>query len=333
MELTNGAVANSFDLLSPANGTALTVEGNGTNTIDVTWQSAGEGVTYNWLLDVQGGTFVNPIVSVPSNNSGTDTVLTLDLATIESVLEGAGVTQGNNVQLIWRIHAYAATDSLPSNQDFDLELTNGVVAKTFDLTFPTDGFSATIQNDASQDITITWENAGEGVTYAWLLDVVSGDFTNPLVGPLASNNAGADAELTLDFATIYNVLVNAGVPEGGTANLKWRVHAYAANDSLVSTSEFTLDLTRDVASFVQNRTNDFELSIFPNPVQSGDAFRIEGTEAGSTIQVIDLSGRVQWQEVATSSNEEIRTQNFNPGVYLIRVEQNNEISVERMIVR
>ncbi len=333
IELTNGAVLEPFSLLSPTDGTALTVEGNGTNTIDITWESAGEGATYTWLLDAQGGDFSSPIITVPSNNSGSETTLTLDLATIESVLEGAGVTQGNSVDLIWKIHAFGGTDSLPSTETWAIELTNGAVANAFDLTFPADGFAATIQDDANQNITITWENSGEGVTYGWLLDVASGDFTNPVVGPLASNNSGADAALTLDFATIYSVLVAAGVPEGGTANLKWRVHAYAANDSLVSTSEFAIDLTRDVANFLGSVRNDVDLNIYPNPVRNGEGFRVEGTEAGSTIQIIDLSGKVQWQEVVSSANEVISTQGFTPGVYIIRVEQNEAVSVERMVVQ
>jgi len=332
INLTNGDVAFPYDLLAPTNLTALTVEGLGTATVDITWASSGEGVSYTWLLDAQGNDFSNPIVEVPSNNSGADTMLTLDFATINAVLEGAGVALGQSASLIWRVHAFAGTDSLPSTQTFDINLTNGAVAEAFDLTFPADGFSATIADDASQDITITWEESGEGVTYAWLLDEAGGDFTSLIAGPITSNNNGLDAALTLDFATIHSVLVGAGVQEGGTANLTWRVHAYAANDSLVSVSEFDIDLTRAVTTSVNEIAPNSQVELFPNPVAKGAAVNLTGVEVGSTLDIIDLSGKVERTQVVTGVDGFIATDGLNTGVYLVRIAYQDAISVKRLVI-
>jgi len=330
LELTNGAVANAFDLAGPADQTALVVEGNGSNTIDINWRSAGDGVMYSWLLDAAGNDFSNPIISVNSNNMGMDTVLTLDLATIETVLEGAGVTQGNTANLIWRVHAYAGADSLPSTQNFDIELTNGAVANDFDLTFPADGFTASIANDAGQDITITWESAGEGVTYAWLLDAAGNDFSSPIIR-VPSNNSGADAELTLDFATIYSVLTGAGVNPGDTANLIWRVHAYSGADSLPSQSNFGINLSPAIStSFV--KTEAIEFQVYPNPVQQGNNFQLDGLNAGDKIKLIDISGKVFSIDEANGTTHSLTTNTLVPGVYVIMIESQGATAFKKITV-
>ena len=332
ISLTRGSLMNAYDLLTPPDGTTLTVEGNGSNAVDIMWASSGSGVAYEWLLDLQGGDFSNPIISVPSNNMGMDTVLTLDFATIEAVLEGAGVTEGNTAGLSWRIHAFAGTDSLPSAQDFDITLTNGAVSNAYDLLTPPDGFAATIDNDDTQSVTIEWEDAGEGVTYGWLLDLAGSDFSNPVVGPLAANNNGEDAALTLDFATIYSVLEGAGVAEGATANLEWRVHAYAGTDSLVSTSTFTIDLTRGITSSVSEASAAEQVEIFPNPVNKGQNIMLCTEMIGGDVEIIDLSGKVVYAESITSNRAYITTNNLKTGIYLVRLAQGDAVQVSKLVV-
>ncbi len=328
LTLTRGAVADAFDLSGPADQTALTVEGNASNTITINWRSAGEGVTYAWLLDASGNDFSNPIVKVPSNNMGMDTALTLNLGTVEAVLEGAGVTQGNSANLIWRVHAYAANDSLPSNQTFDIDLTNGAVAKPFELAFPADDFTAIIPDDAAQYITITLEGSGEGVTYAWLLDAVGNDFSNPIV-QVASNNSGADTALTLDFATIHAVLTSAGVNPGDTANLIWRVHAYSGNDSLPSNSDFSINLAHGIGTSIQS-TSTLSVKVYPNPVAAGNTIRIDGLEQKGEIAVVDLSGRT----IANyDSVQVIPTAGLQPGVYLLKIQHGNTRTFKRVTIQ
>ncbi len=243
LTLTNSVVASNFDLTFPMNGFAATIEGDGSTTLDITWNDAGEGVTYAWFLDLASGDFSNPLVGpMTSNNNGNDTVLTLDYTTIDAVLAGAGVTNGNIANLQWKVHAYAGSDSLPSQNAYTLDLTKGVILEAFDHIAPIDNLTATIEGKADQTIEVSWNSAGMGATYEWSLDLATGDFSNPLAGPIMSNNSGMDTSLTLDYATINDVLEGAGVAIGTTANLKWIVTAKAGNATLNASSEYLLNL-------------------------------------------------------------------------------------------
>jgi hypothetical protein len=241
--LTRGSVSFPFNLTSPGNAANLNVAGNGSNQIDITWENSGNGVTYAWWLDVAGGNFSNPIIVVPSNNMGMDTALTLDFATIDAVLGSAGVMLGDTANLQWAVSAFAGNDTLISTNVNTIDLVRGVISNPFDLIDPPTGFAATISGFGSNQVDITWENAGKGVTYAWWLDVAGGNFTNPII-VVPSNNSGADTVLTVDFATIDAVLAGAGVNVGATANLQWAVSAFAGSDTLISTNVNTIDLTR-----------------------------------------------------------------------------------------
>ncbi len=275
INLTRGVTLEAFDLLTPADNFSATIEGDGSSEIDITWNSAGTGATYAWFLDVQGGNFSPGVVNkLSSNNMGSDTVLTLDFSTVDDVLAGAGIQDGQTANLIWKIHAYGGSDSLPSTQTFNIALTKGEVLAAFDLTFPGNGFAATIEGNATNDLTITWEPAHPNATYEWVLDLATGDFSNPVVGPLASNNMGMDTALTLDWATIESVLEGAGVTEGNTANLKWKVISSVTNGTRDSESEYTIDLTNGTV------ISDFELS-FP---ADGFAATIDN-DASQTIDI------------------------------------------------
>ena len=281
--LTRGSVSSPFNLVSPSNSALLNVTGNGSNQIDITWENSGNGVTYAWWLDVAGGNFTNPIIVVPSNNMGMDTALTLDFATIDAVLGSAGVMIGDTANLQWAVSAFAGNDTLISTNVNSIDLVRGAISNPFDLIDPPTGFAATISGLGSNQVDITWENAGDGVTYAWWLDVAGGNFTNPII-VVPSNNSGADTVLTLDFATIDAVLAGAGVNVGAIANLQWAVSAFAGNDTLISTSVNTIDLTRG--------------NIF-------DAFSLLSPANNATLNVQGLGSNtvdISWNSTTTNSN-------------------------------
>ncbi len=101
----------NFNLLSPANNTTLTVNGAANQTVNINWQSTrlnsvvGHIVNYTWLLDLPNGNFSAPLASIPSNNSGLDTNLTLTYGAIDTLLMNNGVNVGVTVPLKWTIRA------------------------------------------------------------------------------------------------------------------------------------------------------------------------------------------------------------------------------------
>lgn len=136
--VTSGGGADSianFALVSPANNTVLTVEGAQSTTVDIRWNAArwtggSANFTYTWLLDVPTGNFSAPIATLPSNNSGTDTVLTLTYGQIAALLDAAGVPQGSGVDLRWTVRASrtGSTNTKLATQPFNLRLVRGLMS-------------------------------------------------------------------------------------------------------------------------------------------------------------------------------------------------------------
>ncbi|MCS6989000.1 MAG: T9SS type A sorting domain-containing protein [Chloroherpetonaceae bacterium] len=113
-----------FNLVSPPDNTTLVTVATNTSPVNITWRRSGTGaVTYRWFLTIPSLTGSLPTVVRSSNNNGLDTVLTLRVSQIDSILAGAGVVAGDSVEGTWRVFAYrSATDSLGSNQAFNLKI-------------------------------------------------------------------------------------------------------------------------------------------------------------------------------------------------------------------
>ena len=110
----------SFNLLSPPSGTTITTSVFNNTPININWSRSGAGVTYKWK-------FGNPTVStvrlsLPSNNSGYDSVLSLVNNSLDGTLAGLGLNPGDSLVGQWAVWAYSGIDSLKSTQTFALTL-------------------------------------------------------------------------------------------------------------------------------------------------------------------------------------------------------------------
>jgi hypothetical protein len=105
---------NPFALLSPPNDTRILTSPVDPSLINITWNRSGTGATYNWLFKT-GTTYTDPpTASIPSNNNGLDTVLTLRNSQVDSILAGFGIAPGDSTTGKWRVRAYSSSDSLNS---------------------------------------------------------------------------------------------------------------------------------------------------------------------------------------------------------------------------
>ncbi len=148
-------VLSSFSLVSPPNNASVTVSALSNASINITWTASGTGTpTYKWLYWV-GIASGAPTLSIPSNGSGFDTVLTLTSSGVDGILASLGVNPGDSVQGQWRVFAYASpTDSLGSTQTFNITLKRAPLANVAILL---DTTSANMR--ASRDTLINYLNA------------------------------------------------------------------------------------------------------------------------------------------------------------------------------
>jgi len=117
-----------FNLVSPPDNTTLVTVPTNPNTVNVTWTRSGTGaVTYKWFFTAPSLTGSLPTSVLNANNNGLDTVLTLRISQIDSLLASAGVAVGDSIDGSWRVFAYrTSTDSLASTQTFNIRLKRGL---------------------------------------------------------------------------------------------------------------------------------------------------------------------------------------------------------------
>ncbi|MFN3530214.1 MAG: SusE domain-containing protein [Bacteroidia bacterium] len=243
-----------FALLSPPNNTVFTVTGPAISTVDVSWQSSVAGATYTWLLDVPGGNFSSPLASLPANNNGTDTVVSIQLGAIDALLASLNLNLGDTAQTIWTVRARSGTDSILATAPFNLSLirgaiSNDTVVNPFNLISPPNNTVLTVAGASATPVGISWNaattNNGAPVTYTWLLDAAGANFSNPV----AAVSSGSDTTLTLNFGAIDGLLASLGLSVGDSINTIWTVRANSGTNDTLALQTFNLRLHRGAVTY------------------------------------------------------------------------------------
>ncbi len=113
-----------FSLVSPPNNTTIVTSVFNGSPVTATWTKSGAGATYKWKF---GTGLVSDrteavILTMPSNNSGFDTILTVINSSLDAVLAGLGLAPGDSMVGQWTVYAYSGTDSLKATQTWNLTL-------------------------------------------------------------------------------------------------------------------------------------------------------------------------------------------------------------------
>ena len=119
------ATIEPFSLLSPDDGTSLSLTGDGSDEVTIEWEEAESnvGVTYAWHADTPGSDFSDPAVTIPSNNNGAATSLTLTFGALDQALADLGVDQGDSITLDWTVTAMANDSVRFAEETFSITLT------------------------------------------------------------------------------------------------------------------------------------------------------------------------------------------------------------------
>ncbi|MEO6694487.1 MAG: S8 family serine peptidase, partial [Ignavibacteria bacterium] len=128
-------VLSAFNLLSPPNGTTITTSTFNTSSININWSRSGQGVTYKWKFGSPALTNVR--LSLSSNNSGFDSLLTISNSSLDGILSGIGLNAGDSLVGQWSVWAYNGSDSVKAAQTFAMTLkrqSKGDVMVVYDYT-------------------------------------------------------------------------------------------------------------------------------------------------------------------------------------------------------
>ena len=120
----NWANPTEFDLISPEDSSTVEV----TNDVAVSWEESndydGTDVVYLWSLFNASDTTL--VAAVEADNEGLDAGVTLDYATVDGLLAGAGLQNGQSADFVWNVQASSGEDTLTTEFYF-LTLIKGML--------------------------------------------------------------------------------------------------------------------------------------------------------------------------------------------------------------
>jgi hypothetical protein len=217
-------------------------------------------------------------------------------------------------------------------------------------TYSTSGtFVQTIQNVAGCDSTITLNlniqsNTGTATisacdSYTWINGTTYTASNNTATFTL-QNAAGCDSVVTLNLTivTINNATTVNGTTISATqsgANYQWINCANNTPISGANSQTFTATANGSYAVIITsgacsdtsecttfntiglNENVKATFAIFPNP--ANENVTISNIEVGSTISLVDVTGKTVSQVIASSTSVNVETTNFTPGVYFVTV--------------
>jgi hypothetical protein len=333
-------------LVSPPNNTQLVVNGPAATPVNITWTAAQNTTvapTYEWQLAARAtGNFNPPLLALPSNNSGADTVLSLNFGAIDGVLAGLGVNVGDTVFAQWRVRAIAGGDTLISNV-FDIDIVRGFMVApltNFSLVSPPDLTVLTVGPNSTGNAVISWTRSTAGtqpVTYEWLAILPGGNFGTPVVN-LAADNAGADTTLTLPLSNVDALLASLGVNRGDSVDLDWTVIAMVDTTGILANQVWRIRLIRESNVSVGAEINGLQnLAVFPNPAETFVDVKVVGGYVGRMqIEMVDLNGKILMAGtfLQTATNvPRLNISSLPAGNYIVRVTHGNELSFSRLSVK
>ncbi|MBK8553674.1 MAG: T9SS type A sorting domain-containing protein [Ignavibacteria bacterium] len=329
------AVLNPFSLLFPPTGLTLVTSPENNAIININWRKSGTGATYKWKF---GAPSINSVIlSLPSNNSGNDTVLTVTPAAVDGILAGLGLNPGDSVAGQWAVWSYNGTDSLKSAETFQITFRRSKLSG-FNLLFPPTGLTFVTDPNNTSPVNITWSKSATGVSYKWKFGAP--DIGNAILS-LPSNNSGADTILTVTPAAVDGILAGLGLNPGDSVAGQWAVWAFLDGDSLKSSQTFNITFKRDNQIGIQQIGTEipgsFTLSQnFPNPFNPATIIRFSiPKNSFVSLKVYDLAGK----EISNLINENLTAGNYEAdfdgsgitsGVYFYRLQTDDFTDTKRM---
>jgi hypothetical protein len=331
--------------ISPPNGANLFINGPASNTAVVSWSAAQNiisTVTYSWEFDLSPlGTFNPPLLSLPADNGGLSTTLTLPFGVVDSILNALSVNPGDTVPGLWRIRATSGAVSLVSDTTFQINIIRGIISAPFapfSLLTPPDQTTIVVSASSTQTADIAWKATTAGtvtISYTWHAVIAGGSFTNPLVS-LLSDNQGADTTLTLPFPAIDGLLDSLGINQGDTVNLDWTVEAFADSSSRLADQTWAIQIIRENTISLSQISNYDRVVLFPNPASHTLRLTNLPLYLGDIVAVVsDQSGRKVLEQSIhnpSTANHTLDISSLRPGMYVLTLRNESGAAHFRFVV-
>ena len=81
----------------------------------------------------------------------------------------------------------------------------------------------------------------------------------------------------------------------------------------------------------QENTSIEGLNLYPNPVSNGKVYITSKNDSDKEVQIFDVLGKKVLQTMLSS--KELNVSNLSPGVYIIKIKENEASSTRKLIIR
>lgn len=215
--------------------------------------------------------------------------------------------------------------------------------KDFALLSPANNATLRVEGPGSTSVDITWEATSftggpASITYSWLVDLPTGDFSSPLA-TIPSNNGGADTALTLNFTQIAALLTANSIPIGGSATLKWTVVANRdmGAEMKMAVMPFNITLERGIISSVAALNPLDGMKLYPNPATDRTYLSYALPKASDLqVEVLNTIGKrvkIDLIHFSEAGVHEIDIAGLPEGIYFIRLSNAEFSAVRRLVVK
>jgi len=225
--------------------------------------------------------------------------------------------------------AYCTSDGGATWQGFTLPDDQTVIGKVVQTT-SSSAYAAPIKWAAGEHLEFyktndngnTWDTlfVPDHHAYSYLADL---DFRNELNGVITI--------ISQDTTFVYHT------SNGG--------NIWVFNDSMIGVFNYALELAPNNGylsggpgifhKFTGTASlDDFEqskLTIYPNPVVPGQTITWESNEAFSTLFILDISGKLVYQESIKSQNN-VLIPELSKGIYIVQLQNNDEVKTSKIVV-
>ncbi len=268
----------TFRMLGPATGTNLFLNSATPGaTVQISWTAAKPGIdvlpTYKWVVAPQnGGNLDQPLFSIPSDNNGLATTLTLTHYQVDSILQANGIADNAATDFVWSVVADNGSTIKRADESFFIRIQRmGDGIAPFKIYGPLSSAANLEINPTStaDSINFYWQKAIGGnpanpVTYKVVFIEEGGNFSNPLFSITPGNN-GTDTTVAISYKDISDSLTAAGLSDPSqVANLEWTVIATSGNFELNAMYVNELNIVRLVRMFLVGSINGWDIN---NPLE------------------------------------------------------------------
>ena len=320
----------AFGLLTPTTGTLINAQGPPSTLINIKWRKSNSPtsapVVYTWLADAPGGNFSNPVLSIPANNSGADTMLTFNYGAIDNLLAARNLRVGDTLKFIWTVRATdGAFTRLASTSNF-LQIRRGFlqVAVTFKVNMSNEGLVS------PNGVHIAGEMQG------W----------NPATTMMTNEGAGVyksvftlNARDTVEYKYINGTTwpENEAVPTAcafaGSTN---RFIIVPVQDAL-TVGPFCFSSCANCVVGVKDQSFDAALSIYPNPANNNTVLSYNlNTATNLRIGLYNAMGELLYNRTETNALNgklDIPVSNLSNGIYFVQVSNGTQYAVKQFVVQ